>query len=70
MTKQMELAQALLAPGFGRNARLEKIDALIDWAPLEWLMAPLHQAETGGRPIRRSGHVQGVAAAAVATPCN
>ena len=34
MTKQIGLAEALVGPGFGRNARLEKITALIDWAPL------------------------------------
>jgi IS5 family transposase len=50
MTKQMGFAEALVAPGFGRNARLEKITALIDWAPLERLLAPLHTAETGRPP--------------------
>lgn len=50
MTKQMGFAEAFAAPGFGRNARLEKITALIDWAPLERLMAPLHTAETGRPP--------------------
>jgi IS5 family transposase len=50
MTKQIGLAEALVGPGFGRNARLEKITALIDWAPLERLLAPLHAAETGRPP--------------------
>jgi IS5 family transposase len=50
MTKQMGFAEALLGPGFGRNKRLEKIGALIDWAPLERLMAPLHPAATGRPP--------------------
>jgi IS5 family transposase len=50
MTKQMGFAEALVAPRFGRNERLEKITALIDWAPLERLMAPLHTAETGRPP--------------------
>lgn len=50
MSKQMGLAEALVAPGFGRNARLEKIAALLDWSALERLLAPLHQAETGRPP--------------------
>ncbi len=50
MTKQMGFAEALLAPGFGRNARLERIAALIDWVPLERLLAPLHKAELGRPP--------------------
>jgi len=50
MAKQMGFAQALLAPGFGRNERLEKIAALIDWSPLERVMAPLHPAPGKGRP--------------------
>lgn len=50
MTKQLGFAEALLAPGFGRNARLERITALIEWAPLERLLAPLHQAQTGRPP--------------------
>ena len=50
MVKQLGFAEAFVAPGFGRNARLEKITALIDWSPLERLMAPLHQAETGRPP--------------------
>jgi IS5 family transposase len=50
MAKQMGFAEAFVAAGFGRNARLEKITALIDWAPLERLMAPLHTAQTGRPP--------------------
>jgi IS5 family transposase len=50
MTKQMGFAEAFVAPGFGRNKRLEKITALIEWAPLERLMAPLHTAATGRPP--------------------
>lgn len=50
MTKQMGFAEAFVAPGFGRNKRLEKITALIDWAPLERLMAPLHTSQTGRPP--------------------
>lgn len=50
MTEQMGFAEALLAPGFGRNARLEKITALIDWSALERLMAGMHKGETGRTP--------------------
>lgn len=50
MTRQMGFAEAFVAPGFGRNKRLEKITALIDWTPLERLMSPLHTAETGRPP--------------------
>lgn len=41
-------------PGFvealvvgGGNARLEKIDALLDWASVERLLKPIHAAATG-----------------------
>lgn len=50
MSRQMGFAEALLAPGFGRNKRLEKITALVEWAPLERLLARLHTAETGRPP--------------------
>lgn len=60
MTKQMGFAEALLAPGFGRNARLEKIAALIDWSALERLLAPLHQAETGRPPYPALSMLKGL----------
>lgn len=50
MNKQIGFAEAFVAPGFGRNARLEKITALIDWAPLERVLAPLHKKEAGRTP--------------------
>ena len=50
MTKQMGFAEAFVAPGFGRNARLEKITALIEWSALERVLAPLHKEEAGRPP--------------------
>lgn len=32
--EQRGFAEAFLPPGFGRNARLERIAALIDWSPV------------------------------------
>lgn len=43
---QASLAEALLPAGVGCNRRLERIAALIDWAPMERLLAPL-RAPTG-----------------------
>jgi IS5 family transposase len=60
MAKQMGFAEAFVAPGFGRNARLEEIAALIDWAPLERLLAPLHTAETGRPPYASVGLFKGL----------
>jgi transposase len=43
---QASLAEALLPAGVGSNRRLERIAGLIDWAPMERLLAPL-RAPTG-----------------------
>lgn len=43
---QGSLAEALLPAGAGSNRRLERIADLIDWAPMERLLAPL-RAPTG-----------------------
>lgn len=43
---QASLAEALLPAGVGSNRRLERIAALIDWAAMERLLAPL-RAPTG-----------------------
>ena len=42
-----ELLDAWLPPRVGRNARLERLTQLIDWAPLEALVADLHAAPVG-----------------------
>ncbi len=41
-----ELINAWLPPRVGRNARLERPTDLIDWAPLEALVADLHAAQS------------------------
>lgn len=38
---QGDLVESLLPRGVGVNPRLERISALIDWAPLERMLAPL-----------------------------
>ncbi|MGU3497149.1 IS5 family transposase [Xanthobacteraceae bacterium A53D] len=47
---QSSFVDALLPAGFGRNARLERIAGLIDWAPVEKLVAPVRPGETGRPP--------------------
>ena len=47
---QVSFVDALLPAGFGRNARLERIAGLIDWAPIERLVAEIHPGETGRPP--------------------
>ena len=51
-TQPPELLDAWLPPRIGRNARLERLTELIDWTPLEDLVADLHAAPRGGRAIR------------------
>jgi len=46
----LSLAEALLPAGAGSNRRLERIAGLIDWAPMERLLAPLRA------PRGRSGY--------------
>ena len=46
-THSPELIDAWLPPRVGRNARLERLTQLIDWAPLEALVAGLHAAPVG-----------------------
>ena len=46
----MSLAEALMNPRLGSNARLEAIAAAIDWSPLEVLAAQVHVADTGRPP--------------------
>lgn len=50
MSNQLGFAEAFVAPGFGRNRRLEGIDGLIDWAPLERLLTPLRPGGVGRPP--------------------
>ena len=46
-THAPELIDAWLPPRVGRNARLERLTQLIDWAPREALVADLHAAPVG-----------------------
>ena len=46
-THSPELIDAWLPPRVGRNARLERLTQLIDWAPLAALVAGLHAAPVG-----------------------
>src|SRR3954468_17994364 len=50
MIGQASFLEAFLPAGFGRNARLEKIAGLIDWAALERLTVRVREAETGRPP--------------------
>ena len=45
--------EALVPDRLGRNERLERIAALVDWEPLAALVAEIYAAPRGARPIRR-----------------
>ena len=47
---QPSFVDALLPAGFGRNARLERIAALIDWEPIARLVERVRPGETGRPP--------------------
>jgi IS5 family transposase len=46
-TAQLSLVDGLLAPGLGANARLERIEALLDWLALEAELGAVYAAPTG-----------------------
>lgn len=46
-TGQLSLADGLVTAGVGDNARLERIDRLLDWAALAAVVAPVYAAPTG-----------------------
>lgn len=48
--RQDSFIDALLPAGFGRNARLESIDKVIDWQPIARLVVKVRAAETGRPP--------------------
>lgn len=50
MSVQSSFLDALLPPGFGRNARLDAIDVLIDWSRLEALVIAVRSGEVGRPP--------------------
>ena len=45
--EQLSLAEALVGHRLGTNARLERIEAFVQWQPFEKLLSGLHAAETG-----------------------
>ena len=47
---QMSLAEALMHPGLGSNARLERIEKLIDWRPIAKALRELRRGERGAPP--------------------
>ena len=49
---QVGFAEAFLPSGFGRNARLERIAQVLDWAPIEALVKQLRPGTTGRPPYR------------------
>jgi IS5 family transposase len=50
MSVQGSLVEAFLDPRLGTNARLSRIDALIDWAPLDRVLSGMRRKETGRPP--------------------
>ena len=52
MPKQLGFAEAFAGSGIGRNARLEAIAGVIDWAPIERLLAPLRRGDVGRPPFQ------------------
>lgn len=50
MAEQLGFAEALVDRRLGSNAKLARIDQLIEWARLGALVAPLRSGETGRPP--------------------
>lgn len=50
MGAQVSLIEALMDPRLGTNARLSRIDGLIDWTALERLLSRVRSKETGRPP--------------------
>ena len=50
MSRQMSLAEALVDPRLGRNARLDGIAGVIDWSRLAPIVGRLRSGETGRPP--------------------
>ena len=60
---QGNLAEGLIGPNVGSNATLDRIAALLNWQPLEAVLADIYAAPTPGRAA-----AAGAAAASVAPP--
>ena len=50
---QASFVEAFLRPDVGVNRRLERIDEMVDWAPLERLVKRCDRGRGAGRRIRR-----------------
>jgi len=50
--RQLSLAESLMHPGLGVNARVDAIAAVIDWAPLEALALKVRNGRRADRPGR------------------
>lgn len=50
MSRQLSLADAVVSPALGRNAKLERIAVLIDWSQLEPLARRIRSGATGRPP--------------------
>lgn len=50
--EQRGFAETFLPLGFGRNARLERIEEALDWLPIEILVKQLRPGKTGRPPYR------------------
>ena len=47
---QLGFAEAFVSPGLGANRKLERLDALIDWSPLERLASGIRKGHRGRPP--------------------
>ncbi|WAC59707.1 transposase [Brevundimonas sp. SL130] len=56
--QQLSLAETLVDPRLGTNARLDAIGKVIDWAPLEKLAEQVHAGRLGRKPYRASAMIR------------
>jgi hypothetical protein len=52
MSGQSSFVEAFLPAGFGRNARLERIGALLDWSRVEAIVVAVRLGDAGRPPYR------------------
>ena len=60
MVQQTSMIGAILGPGSGTNAKLDKIAALIDWPRLVPLLSGVRNATTGAPPFVPLGMLKAV----------
>lgn len=56
--QQLSLAETLVDPRLGTNARLDAIGKAIDWSPLERLAEQVHAGKLGRKPYRASAMIR------------